>query len=802
MFIIKKSTASEFLDVDLEDFVVTSLLSKYDIKTNTTFLDNVNDDYNALINYINELYIDNEKIPNDIAHEITSNINFKKYLLSYIQNKMKNILDDSTTIVFKEIIIIINLLSMGKKFEIFESYNFYNMEILGNLFREYEKVLKDLKDKEDEENFDLTFELYTILIEVINELCTINSIDILRKKTINPLVNVISETINIVKFNLNLDEDKINTLNNILGKLLFYYSHIPYIDTSNKNCEYLIEEFTFNFEKIYEGYDLSKNTNFANDANCDEYYYIFLNSSTTLLLNLLYKLELTYEENSYNSVEKFKEIINLYKQIIIHKNVPVFNSLNSFKEELLSNYSYIYFKDYETKNYEDIINEFIENCDFNSSNMHIIYSLILYSSNIDDDKMFKILEILLDFEKFKNDYHEFYKLNICDVIINKFINQKSDKLDSEIIKKIIDYIEENKIASHLMSIYSKLYLSLSLYFSYYYDYDSIKNSSLYYFYYISINGKDLLENEYAKLNKDILYNHGKSNIQRMNLEGVFISDSKYVEIGQKLMNEYFKQEEINLKYQINQDLSNIVTKIFNDEGLNNQLLNTYIEQFISKDIFYGLTFVAVEGLCEKDCILIDLGYERLEIPLIEGYKLKIAYSKVYKHIFENIYQKNKDYIKQNIINLIISYIKSIPIYQDTVTTLYNKNKLQAELLQKDENEEFILVEIYINDFIELNSKFHYKKVNQFFKDYVLKINEFIPLYRFYGPRIAFILNKNEDYKQYIEKIKELNFITKDGEIKPNLTISVSWGYKDNIIEKSLHSLDLAMSNEDRYNEFK
>jgi hypothetical protein len=290
MFIIKKSTASEFLDVDLEDFVVTSLLSKYDIKTNTTFLDNVNDDYNALINYISELYIDNEKIPDDIAHEITSNINFKKYLLSYIQNKMKNILDDSTTIVFKEIIIIINLLSMGKKFEIFESYNFYNMEILGNLFREYEKVLKDLRDKEDEENFDLTFELYTILIEVINELCTINSIDILRKKTINPLVNVISETINIVKFNLNLDEDKINTLNNILGKLLFYYSHIPYIDTSNKNCEYLIEEFTFNFEKIYEGYDLSKNTNFANDTNCDEYYYIFLNSSTTLLLNLLYKL--------------------------------------------------------------------------------------------------------------------------------------------------------------------------------------------------------------------------------------------------------------------------------------------------------------------------------------------------------------------------------------------------------------------------------------------------------------------------------------------------------------------------------
>ncbi len=801
MFIIKKTTASEFLDVDLEDFVVTNLLSKYNIKTNTSFLDNLKDDYDALINYISELYIDEKSIPNDIANEINSNINFKKYLLTYIQNKMKNILDDSTTIVFKEIIIIVNLLSMGKKFDIFENYNFYNMEVLGNLFREYEKELQNLKEPE-KENFDLTFELYTILIEVINELCTINSIDILRKKTINPLVNVISETINIVKFNLELDVNKINTLNNILGKLLFYYSHIPYIDASNKNCEYLIEEFTFYFEKIYEGYNLSKNANFANDSNRNEYYYIFLNSSTTLLLNLVYKLELNYDEKDYNSIEKFKECINLYKQIITHKNLPVFNNLDDFKEELLSNYCYIYYKDYGRKKDEDIINEFIENCNFNSSNMHIIYSLILYSKNIDDKKMFKILEILLSFKKFKNDYHEFYRLNICDVIINKFTYKKSDKLDSEIIKKVIDYIEENKIASHLMSIYSKLYLSLSLYFSYYFDYDSIKKSSLYYFYYVNINGKDLLENEYAKLNKDILYNHGKVNIQKMNLEGVLISDLKYVEIGQKLMDEYFKQEEINLKYQINQDLSNIVTKIFNDEGLNNQLLNKYIENFISKDIFYGLTFVAVEGLCEDNCILIDLGYERVDIPLIDEYKLKIAYSKVYKHIFENIFQKNKDYIKQNIINLIISYIKSIPIYKDTVTTLYNKNKLQAELLQKDEDEEFILVEIYINNFIELNSKFHYKKVNQFFRDYVLKINEFIPLYRFYGPRIAFILNKNEDYKKYIEKIKEFDLITKDEKIKPSLTISVSWGYKDNIIEKSLHSLDRAMTNKEKYNEFK
>lgn len=330
MFILKQNDLSDYLDIDIKDFVITNILAKYNIETPSSFLYNLNDDYNSLTNYVSDLYIKNKEIPEDIATELTQNINYRTFLLSNIKNRMKNILIDNTTIIFKEIITIVNLLSMGKNFNIFESYDFYNIEQLGLLFREYEMKLQELNGVEDE-NFNLTFELYLLFIEAINELCMINSTDILRKKLINSIIEAISETINITKFNVKLKMHEVNSLNNILGKLLFYYSHVPYIDSSNKEPQYLIDEFKFNFEKVCEGYNLSKNTNFANEENSNEYYSIFLNSSTTLLLTLLYKLESKYPKEEYNQLEKFEDIITLYDHMITHKSIEVFNNLESFK---------------------------------------------------------------------------------------------------------------------------------------------------------------------------------------------------------------------------------------------------------------------------------------------------------------------------------------------------------------------------------------------------------------------------------------------------------------------------------------
>lgn len=800
MFIFRQDDISKYLDIEGNDLIVTNLLNKYKIHTNSSFLYNLNDDYKALVNFIAKLYIDKEEIPEDIKNELINNINFKSYLLFDIEERMSKILSDNTTIIYKEIVTIVNLLSFGQEFNIFENYNFYNIEQLGLLFREFEEKLKTLNN-EDKKDFEVTFKQYVILIEIVNELCTINSTDVLRKKTIIPLMESISETINIIKFSIQLNEEQVNILNNILGKILFYYSHIPFINTTNKNAQYLIDEFKFNFEKICDGYNLSKNAHFAGDQRESEYYKVFLNSTTTLISTLIYKLEITYTYNEYNHINKFKEIISLYNEEITHKKLPELNDVDELKIQLLKNYNYIYDENINTENYLYIIDEFIENPDFNSSNMHILHSLVLFSSHIDDEKLLKILEILISLDKFKNDYHEFYKLNVCDVIINRFIYDQNQKLNDTIIDKILEYIENNKIASHLMAIYSKIYLSLSLYYSFFDDYESIEKSKLFYFNYVSINGKELLENEFSKLNRDILLNQGKKYILDLDLENIMVSDTKCIEIGAKILDKYFNKQELNLKYNINQKLSNIVTEIFTDEGLNDKLLNNHIESFISRDIFHGLTYVWIDGLCEKECQLVDLGYESMEITLIDKYKLNLSYSTVYKHIFENIFKANEEYIKQNIINLIISYIKSIPIYHDPITMLYNIDKLRNDLNKKG-YEELIIVEIYVEDLMSLNRKYTYQRVNDMFKEYASTINSFVNLYRFNGPKIAFIIEAHEDFKSLIEKIKEVKIGHENDSVIPNLITAVSWGNKENIIEKSSHSMSIAMTKEEKYHEFK
>lgn len=801
MFIFEDNDPSEYLDVEIEDLSVTNILSKYKITTEAHLLYNVQDDYKALLDYISELYVENQEVPKDIIDELYNNLNLKSYLYTNINDRMHKILSDNTTIVFKEIVTIVNLLSFGKNFEIFESYNFYNIDNMGKLFREFEKSLQELKEK-NEEDFLITFSLYTILIEAVNELCTINSTDVLRKKTINPIIQTLSETINMVKYSVKLNEEQINTLNNILGKLLFYYSHIPYIDTKDKDAKYLIDEFKFNLEKLNDGYQLSKNTNFGGDEEHEKYYVIFLNSVTTLLSTLIYKLEVTYNVEEYNSIEMYHQLLELYSEVIEHIEIPEFDSIKEFKKQLLTNYIYIYNKDLDTNNYLYMIDKFLESEDFNSSNMHIIHSSILFSSKIPDESLIKILEILISFNKYTNDYHEFYKLNVCDVIINKFIQKKKFFISDDLVKNIVEYIEENKIASHLMSIYSKLYLSLSEYYSHSNSLINIEKSKLYYFNYLSINGEELLMKEYSKINNSILLNHGKKAVDELDIEGISLNNEKYIQLGTKLFDNYFEQQEINMKYNINQKLSNIVTEIFTDEGLNDDKLNTYIENFISKDIFYGLAFSSVEGLCQHGCRLIDIGYEKIEIPLIDGYKLRMAYSNVYRHIFDNIYTNNKEYIKQNIINLIVSYIKSIPIYNDTITNLSNKQKLKYDLINMKDDEELIIVELYVETLLKLNRLYGYDKTNVLFREFAQNINSLVTSYRLNGPKIGFVLKEGTDFKSIIEKIKTFDLIYNDEIFEPELIVAVAWGDKTNILEKGSHSMSLALTKSEKYYEFK
>ncbi|MGA1941011.1 hypothetical protein [Arcobacter sp. YIC-310] len=796
---ITSNDASYYLDMDNEDLVVENLLNKYNIQTNTnkSFMYNINDDYNALIEYISKLFLDEKDIPLDIKDEINNNIHFKAYLTNHIQNRLEEILNNSSIVFFKEIVILLNLLSFGKDYKLFKSYNVFDLDNLASLFRKYEDTIQ----KQKENHFETSFLQYQLLLECLNKICTLNSNDIYRKKDIKDIIDLITETINITKFKIKLENSKINILNNILGNFLFMYSHVPYIEIENKDYKYLIKEFYFNFKKIYDGYEVLNSTLYSEDEKKEENYLILLNSISILLSNLTYKLKDNYNLKDTNIITELKDILSFYEKIITHKKKEEINSIEEFSNNLLENFSYIYnLKTNNNLNYLEIVEEFLKKKEFNINNMQIILLIILYSEKIKDDKLIETLEILIQKDKFENDYYEYYKLSLCDIIILKLTKTKNETIKNFLHSKVTSYIEKNKKASHLMANYFKLYLSLSVYYSYYNDEKSLQITKEFFYKYININGKLQLKSHYNQLNDIVLLNLGKNHAKDLEIFETINSSSKFKDIGNKLIEKYSNDFEINLKYNVNQKLTNIVSEIFTKEGLSNDSLDKNIEEFISNEIFHGLIFCAVEGLCEEKCKLVDLGYKKTELHLFEGYKLRIAYSSVYEDIFQEIYKKNKSYIQQNLKNIIISYIKSIPIYIDSVTKTFNKNKL-IEDLEKKENETIVFIEIFFENLEQINKKYDYENGNEIFKHFALQINELAVTYRIYGPSLGIITNEKE-YSNIIEKIKKVEINYKNIIIKPKLKISATWGENYNILEKAEYGIALAKNSKSGFYEFK
>lgn len=643
-----------YIDLNIKNSSLNNLLVKYNL-----IVENENE-FEVFINYINSLYLDDKEIPEDIIEQIKNNFEFKSYLLKKIQQKMNNIIHDNSVVIYKELVTIINFLSLGKNFNIFSSYNEYSTENIAILFSEYEEYLKFLSTN-DKKNFELTFNYYISLIEAFNELCILNQLDVQRKKTLKNIIEKLTNTITAVKYNILLDDNKVNILNNILGKLLFYYSHIPYISTEGKDLRHIIDEYNFLFEKQTDGYNLCKNANFGNaNKKQEDYYCLYLTNATNLLLTLIYKVETNFTLNDdFYDLQKFSQIIEFYQENCTHKEMGDFNSLNDFKDSLFDNYKYIYnLSNDPIESFHEIIDNLVLKKNMTYEDMSMIRDILLYSNDLKEEKLEIILELFINIPKIKNDYFEFLKLNIIDIIITKYSNNNYAELNQKNLTSIFDYVRKNKVASHIMSVYSKIYLSLSLLYSNNDDVESQKTSKDLYYKYIKINGEEILNNEYKLINNRILENYGKITISDLELEDLHIKREKYITIGKKVFENYFELKDINSKYSINQKLADLITHIFSPKGLNNDILEYEINYFISQKVFEGLVFSMMEGFSNKTIKNDDIGYESVYIDLFDEYKIRVLYSTVYKNTFEKLFEENKTYIKQSINNLLKSYLKA------------------------------------------------------------------------------------------------------------------------------------------------
>lgn len=609
---------------------IDEVLEKYNILENDNqLISSLEKNILYTINYIETLSIKKEEIPKEVEDLFQNNFTFKEQINLYIEKKLLNITQKDSIYFFKDVNIMLHLLSIGTKEKIIESYNSYNFDSLSNLFRFYEAKLKFLFSN-NIKLFNLTFDSYIVLLRTITQLCSFNSIDIIAKKNIRFFLELMTESINLLKFTVLLDEEKLNKLNNIQGKYLYYFSHIDEIKFELNDLNTTFKNYLLTLERHEDGYILSKESNFGNETEKldSQEFLIFKMNSSILILKLIKELKNSIDEVLYFESEHFQRILRFYYKkfsLYLPSEEIAFN-LTDFQNDLLNALltNYQLSQDFIRKlDYHLIIDDFVFSQQNTSNiNLEIIYKLLYFADDIPTYKYYQISQILADYKPIKNDYHEFFKLEIFDLTINKSMQNKYNIEIEELLNKIYIYVNNYKIASHLLSVYSKIYLSLSLFYSTN-QIDLEKAKSLYSTF-IQINGLEILQKEYSDINLSILNN---------------------IKISSKLiLEEFLKNKNIALEY----ELLDIKDKI--NKNTSADEIKISIRNFISNTIFHGLCVTYILEI-NQEFDALDAGFEDYKIVLPK-YIIRLIFTSVYKTNFLSVFDENRTLIENNICNIL------------------------------------------------------------------------------------------------------------------------------------------------------
>ena len=775
--ILENIDTSSLLPLDNDTFEIKALIDKYNLNIDEAILSAVENQYIAITSFIVNLYLDKKPLPEDIKEFIQKSFNYKVFLISDIKNRMKSIISETSVHLFKEIYIILNLLSNGHNYQLLKKDNTFSLENLQTMLKDYEDNICELYIKKDEQSFELYFKFYITVLEVLNQNCVINSIDIKGRKNITSILELITNTISNLKNKIELSPEYKKSLNSILGQQLLYFTDMSFIDIDLKNKDLVIQKYAFMINKICDGYELLQN---------DEKYYItFLDRLTTLILTLIYKLKtkLNILNIDFDKSKELEDILELYNKNVLQKHRIDVDNLNDFREELIKNYNYIY-------DVENPIDFFINKDEISNIDLIVIHNIVLFSEKIEKEKLDLLVKSLLEKNRFDNDYYEFYKLKIIDRVLQIYISMKIESSKNLLIPEIIKYIEKNNLISHVMNMYIKIYLTLALYYSGEKILTSQEKSKEFYFIYKRLDNNNFLENEFSSINRQILFNYTANYFNQFNFKNkIGLSSVELLRIGRDQISRYINSKEIEIRNKSLIKVEELLSEILEIKEPNDQWLNKKLEKLITNKIFFGLIkskIVNKEQLTNEN----EVGYDSYNIELENDYVLNLYYSSYYKTTFENILLKNKSFLELLVGNIFKSYINSIPSFTDITTKLPNINKLKSDLKKLDD-EKIIFAEVYLNSVVEFSNEHNVKTSNEFYKTLTDCINEQYNTYRLFGPKIGIILKEDQNYNDAISFLQELTFKFENKDYKINPTIAISIGQASNILDKSFYSLSSA-----------
>ncbi len=607
-------------------YEISKIITKYNIlKDENELIGPKEKNHLHIINYALSLQKQGIKLPTDLQNLFLNNITLKRDINLYLEKKLSNLVTDDTNHILKDINILVSITAIGSTENILDSFYNYNLKAISTLFRFYETNLLDFF-KNNAKLFDVSFDTYMILLKTLFQLSIVNSTNILRNRSIHNILELITESVNIIKYTILLNNIQLSRINTLLGRYLYMFSHLEKIQIDSNDLNNTFDEFLLYFYRQDDGFELAKNNNFGfeNELDYETEFLLFKNYSAIFILKLIKKLE-NIDSQIYLKNPLFRKIISsFYKRFSLYENSLISKDFEVIKTDLLNclilNYSSDMTFD-KKQNYCYVLEDFILNDNkLNNKNIETIYRILYFADDIEEFKYSHIVNILTNSNPIRNGYQEFFKLSILDLYVSETIKKSLIKdEDIALLEKIVDYCMNNNADIHLRSILTKIYLNIGTLFCI----NKVKDEKIEELYIVSllINSYNIIENNYSKQNLTI--------IKYLK----FLSN----EINTKLVENYFNKVVTKLEI--------LCDYLFAKNSTKEQKI-IFIKDVLIKQLFFNI--VDIEFIDGSKTFVNKLELEDFTYKINSKDSAIFLYIKINEEIFNKIFNSSKLFIQDKL----------------------------------------------------------------------------------------------------------------------------------------------------------
>lgn len=645
---------------------------------------------------------------------------FLEKVNDYIFQRFGKIVENNSLNSYNEIYFFLYLFSLKVGENLFDNWDIYNEKNFTGLFEQYILRIEALEDLNTPQAY-VEIQSFARLCGVLNIICVLSQNNNLKREFIFSVVEFVSEKIQEVLSYLEkkwYDNQKVkNSLEYILWLFPLNYSYIRYLQLEEKKPQGLdnfLEECKDMFDSTIEWYQRCRDTDFWNDHKREPIIGKVLLTNLTYVVSLIIlKLDGKVNEKECFEHPMFIEMIEKFKQY-------TFDMLqsDSFKyrtfEDVRNICNMIFIKNYKNNHTVRFIHkrqwfiDFLKQISSNQSltqvdDLELIHHLILLNPSIPIDILFQLLEMFCNQPNASNINFEVIRLKILNIILTRLAVENQEKLKI-FLAQLLLYVDKHKISSHLLYVYSLMYVTIGYCYSFFDDEESQLQAKENYAKFTQINYGDF---DYERYGIDIsryYYNFWKWVSNRY-----WLTWLKHEKIDGKDTSQMSENSQIivwNLtrlwKGQLD-DYSRMYTEktvhgLLNDldtflssqkgQSLNLSDLSAQVSRILS-NIFHGVAEIEIIDKHSGKKTEVPRHSAYRDFSIMNGYVLRMSYPSAFAPDFEHLYRtfaKLEQNTEEEIENLIPEWVIG-KIYQKLEIFLkrFEKNGIALQLASIFEN---------------------------------------------------------------------------------------------------------------------